>query len=44
VIFARGPTQEQQEGRFEMAIDLLLTLVVGVVIYLFYAVINPEKF
>ncbi|WP_084615063.1 K(+)-transporting ATPase subunit F [Pseudomonas batumici] len=27
-----------------MAIDLLLTLVVGVVIYLFYAVINPEKF
>jgi len=29
---------------FDMAIDLLLTLVVGVVIYLFYAVINPEKF
>ncbi|WP_248806567.1 potassium-transporting ATPase subunit F [Pseudomonas sp. MWU13-2100] len=28
----------------DMAIDLLLALVVSVVIYLFYAAINPEKF
>ncbi|NWA28420.1 K(+)-transporting ATPase subunit F [Pseudomonas gingeri] len=41
---ARGPTQVRQEGILDMAIDLLLALVVGVVIYLFYAVINPEKF
>ncbi|RBH55925.1 K(+)-transporting ATPase subunit F [Pseudomonas sp. MWU13-2860] len=38
------PTQTRQEGILDMAIDLLLALVVGVVIYLFYAVINPEKF
>ncbi|NWB83506.1 potassium-transporting ATPase subunit F [Pseudomonas gingeri] len=39
-----APTQTRQEGILDMAIDLLLALVVGVVIYLFYAVINPEKF
>jgi K+-transporting ATPase KdpF subunit len=27
-----------------MAIDLLLILLAGVVIYLFYAVIHPERF
>jgi len=27
-----------------MALDILMAIVVGLVIYLFYAVINPEKF
>jgi len=27
-----------------MALYVLMTIVVGLVIYLFYAVINPEKF
>jgi K+-transporting ATPase KdpF subunit len=31
-------------GESNMAIALLLALLVGVVIYLFYAVIHPEKF
>ncbi|MBV8135082.1 MAG: potassium-transporting ATPase subunit F [Deltaproteobacteria bacterium] len=33
-----------QRTPVEVAIYALLTLVVVVVIYLFYAVINPEKF
>jgi K+-transporting ATPase KdpF subunit len=31
-------------GRRDMALYVLMAIVIGLVIYLFYAVINPEKF
>jgi K+-transporting ATPase KdpF subunit len=34
----------QRKGDGSMASYVLLAIVIGLVIYLFYAVINPEKF
>jgi K+-transporting ATPase KdpF subunit len=35
---------DSRDGDISMASYVLLAIVVGLVIYLFYAVINPEKF
>jgi K+-transporting ATPase KdpF subunit len=42
--FARLLSTEGPEGDWLMALYLLATLVVLLIVYLFYAVIHPERF
>jgi K+-transporting ATPase KdpF subunit len=42
--FSQTVPDSGNAGRRRMALYLLVAIVVGLVIYLFYAVIHPEKF